>query len=228
MNEVKVFQNSEFGELSVLLIDGREHFPATACAKALGYANPHDAIKRHCKRDGVVKREGVSCTTNQHGVTTKQVVSINYITEGNLYRLIINSTLPAAQRFERWVFDEVLPAIRKQEAYVTMGQLQEVIRQATVAAVSETIRQLLPMLHKQPQGPQTLRLELVEPGMGGKTPCKLEAFPEHVRCLVDQMMDEMVAEEKLNFSRIARFCATQGYPISNPSVKWYYVRRYAE
>ena len=101
MNELKVFQNSEFGELGILLIDGKEYFPATQCAKMLGYKNARDAILRHCK--GVVKHDGVSYTTNQHGVTTEQRVSTNYIPEGDLYRLIVNSKLPAAERFERWV-----------------------------------------------------------------------------------------------------------------------------
>ncbi len=45
MTELKVFQNSEFGELSILLIDGKEYFPATQCAKVLGYADPYKAIK---------------------------------------------------------------------------------------------------------------------------------------------------------------------------------------
>lgn len=58
MNELKVFQNSEFGELSVLTIDGKEYFPASQCAKILGYSNPYDAIKKHCKEDGVVNARG--------------------------------------------------------------------------------------------------------------------------------------------------------------------------
>lgn len=111
MNELKVFQNSEFGELSVLTIDGKEYFPASQCAKILGYSNPYDAIKKHCKEDGVVKREGVSYTTNQYGVTSRQTTEIKYISESNLYRLIIRSKLPAAEKFERWVFDEVLPEL---------------------------------------------------------------------------------------------------------------------
>ena len=126
MNELKVFQNSEFGELSVLTIDGKEYFPASQCAKILGYSNPYDAIKKHCKEDGVVKREGVSYTTNQYGVTSRQTTEIKYISESNLYRLIIRSKLPAAEKFERWVFDEVLPSIRKHGAYITREKLWEV------------------------------------------------------------------------------------------------------
>ena len=99
MNELKVFQNSEFGELGVLIIDGKEFLPASQCAKILGYTNPRDAIKRHCKSEGVVKHDGVSYTTNQHGVTSQQITEIKYISEGNLYRLIIRSKLPSAENF---------------------------------------------------------------------------------------------------------------------------------
>ena len=128
MNDIKVFSNTEFGELGVMLIDGKEYFPATQCAKILGYSNPYDAIKRHCKGDGVVKREGVSYTTNQHNITTQQVTEIKYINEGNLYRLIVSSKLPAAEKFERWVFDEVLPSIRRTGGYGNIN-LEQVIAQ---------------------------------------------------------------------------------------------------
>lgn len=139
MNELKVFQNSEFGELSVLTIDGKEYFPASQCAKILGYSNPYDAIKKHCKEDGVVKREGVSYTTNQYGVTSRQTTEIKYISESNLYRLIIRSKLPAAEKFERWVFDEVLPELRKTGSYGNSVNLEEVIAK-TANAVKVLMR----------------------------------------------------------------------------------------
>jgi len=118
-NKIQVFSNKEFGQLEVLMIDGKPHFPAKECAEILGYKNPYDAISKHCKRDGVAKREGVSETTNQHGKTTLQQVERVYISEGNLYRLITRSKLPEAEKFERFVFDEVMPTIRKTGAYVT-------------------------------------------------------------------------------------------------------------
>lgn len=117
MNEIRVFENTDFGKLDVINIEGKPYFPATDCARILGYEVPRKAIWDHCKRDGVLKRNGVSLTTNQHGKTTEQVVEKSYIDEGNLYRLIIFSRLPAAEKFERWVFDEVLPTIRKQGYY---------------------------------------------------------------------------------------------------------------
>lgn len=108
MNELKIFSSSEFGELGVLDIDGKPHFPATDCAKLLGYTNPQKAIRDHCK--------GVNETvTPTHG----GMQTIKVIPEGDLYRLIVSSKLPAAERFEVWVFDDVLPTIRKHGMYAT-------------------------------------------------------------------------------------------------------------
>lgn len=104
--EIQKFNNNQFGNLEVLIVDGIEYFPATDSAKMLGYTNPHKAIKDHCK--GVNE---MLVPTN--GGQQKK----NYITEGNLYRLIINSKLPSAEKFESWVFDEVLPQIRKTGSY---------------------------------------------------------------------------------------------------------------
>ena len=92
MNELKVFSNSEFGELGVMLIDGKEYFPATQCAKILGYARPADAISAHCK--GVC----VLPTPSAGGVKKTK-----FIPECDLYRLIVSSKLPKAEEFERWV-----------------------------------------------------------------------------------------------------------------------------
>ena len=109
MNELKVFQNSEFGELDLLLIDGKEYFPATECAKMLGYENPWDALKKHCRY--LAKREV------PHPQSPDKTIEKNFIPEGDLYRLIVSSKLPEAEKFEKWVFDEVIPAIRKHGMY---------------------------------------------------------------------------------------------------------------
>jgi len=116
MNEIKIFTNSEFGELGVLVEDGKEMFPATECARILGYSNPHDAIRNHCK--GV--RELL--TPSQGGEQLK-----NFISEGDLFRLIIKSKLPAAERFEKWVFEDVLPTIRKHGIFATEKVLDEIM-----------------------------------------------------------------------------------------------------
>ncbi|WP_459501111.1 BRO-N domain-containing protein [Bacillus sp. C1] len=108
----EVFAHIEFGDLEVLEIEGKPWFPAIECAEILGYKNTFDAIIKHCLGDGVAFRE----VNTEAGKREKK-----YISEGNLYRLIISSHLPSAQRFERWVFDEVLPSLRQNKGYVVEG-----------------------------------------------------------------------------------------------------------
>ena len=106
MNELQIFNSEEFGEIRTIEIDGKPYFVAVDVATALGYATPRDAISRHCK--GVVKRDTP---------TSSGVQQMSYINEGDLYRLIMKSKLPSAEKFESWVMDEVLPTIRKTGGY---------------------------------------------------------------------------------------------------------------
>lgn len=110
MNNLEIFKNKEFGEIQIIENNGKFEFEATGIAKILGYANPYDAIQRHCKKDGVVKHEVID------NLGRKQ--DKNFINEGNLYRLTTHSKLPSAEKFERWVFDEVLPSIRQTGGYI--------------------------------------------------------------------------------------------------------------
>ena len=132
MNDVKVFENEQFGKVRTLEENGKVLFCGKDIAVALGYSNPRDALNRHCR--GVVKRDGVSITTNQHGVTSEQTVEMSYIPEGDVYRLIINSRLPQAQKVEEWVFDDILPSIRKHGMYAT----DELINNPDVAIAAFT------------------------------------------------------------------------------------------
>ena len=113
---MEVFENQEFGSIRLLQEAGKTFFCASDVAKALGYVNPYAAVKRHC-RGPLTKREGVVQKVNQYGDAGEQVVEISFITEGDVYRLIVHSKLPSAERFEHWVFDEVLPSIRKHGVY---------------------------------------------------------------------------------------------------------------
>lgn len=125
VNDIKIFENAEFGSVRTIEENGKILFCGSDVAKALGYANTRDAINRHCR--GVVKRDGVSETTNQYGAVTQQTVAMSYITEGDIYRLICNSKLPSAEKFEHWVFDDVLPSIRKHGAYMTDSALERAL-----------------------------------------------------------------------------------------------------
>ena len=121
---IEILTHAEFGQVRYIREGDSFLFCGVDVAKALGYSNPSASIRRHCKGDPLTKREGVSTTTNQHGVTSEQVVEMIYLTEGNVYRLIAHSKLPAAEKFEHWVFDEVLPSIRKHGGYIRDDLLQ--------------------------------------------------------------------------------------------------------
>ena len=112
-NNLQIFENDNFGQLRTIDDDGKIMFFATDVAKMLGYAKPQDAVSRHCRysvKRGVPHPQG------------KGTLEVNVIPEGDLYRLITHSKLPAAEKFESWVFDEVLPTIRKTGSYKTPKQ----------------------------------------------------------------------------------------------------------
>jgi prophage antirepressor-like protein len=103
-NQVQQFYNAEFGSIEILMIDGKPYFPASECAKILGYKNPRKAVSDHCPH--VTKRDiGVQTGKKTDGTPAIQITEKSFIPEGDLYRLIIRSKLRTAERFERWVFD---------------------------------------------------------------------------------------------------------------------------
>lgn len=81
MNSLQVFHSSEFGQLEIMVIDGKEYFPATEVAKILGYKNPNKAIKDHCKTPGVTIRS-VGVVTGKKADGTDAVLKQNTITKG--------------------------------------------------------------------------------------------------------------------------------------------------
>ena len=111
----------ESREIRTLLINDEPWFCAKDVCAVLGYANDSDAIKKHCREKGVAKRDSLTSGGKQ---------SLTFINEGNLYRLIIKSRKPEAQRFESWVCDEVLPAIRQHGHYQdTRGRMETLLGQ---------------------------------------------------------------------------------------------------
>lgn len=113
------FNNELFGEIRTVRIENEPYFVATDIAKALEYKDTTNAIKQHCK--WVVKHH------IPHPQSKTKTLEVNIIPEGDMYRLITNSELPSAEKFERWVFDEVLPSIREHGAYMTNEALERAI-----------------------------------------------------------------------------------------------------
>lgn len=119
MADLKIFENPEFGEIRTIEENGNVLFCGSDVATALGYSNPRDAITRHCRY--VVKRDV------PHPQSPDRKISMTFIPEGDVYRLITHSKLPSAERFESWIFDEVIPSIRKHGAYITPDTLEQMI-----------------------------------------------------------------------------------------------------
>ena len=116
MTDLQIFKNPEFGEIRTLEENGKILFCAADIAKALGYANPNKAVNDHCR-----------AITKRSTPISGKMQGINFIPEGDVYRLITHSKLSAAEKFEKWVFDEVLPTIHKHGAYMTPDKLEEVL-----------------------------------------------------------------------------------------------------
>lgn len=113
-NELMTFNHNMFGELKILIKEGKEYFPATEVAKALGYSDPYSAVKQHTKSKGWV---------NHLVLTNGGQQEKKFISKGNLYRLISRSTLPDAEKFESWIFDELLPTIHETGGYISNTDL---------------------------------------------------------------------------------------------------------
>lgn len=146
-NGMKLFQSPEFGQVRTAMNGSEVLFAATDVAKCLGYANPQQAIRQHCKEQGVTKIS--TPTENQHGAVVMQ--EMKFITKGNVIRLVANSTLPQAEKVESWIFDEVIPSVLETGGYIATKQddtPEEImaralmIAQDTITKRNERIKQL--------------------------------------------------------------------------------------
>ncbi|MCM1507389.1 MAG: Rha family transcriptional regulator [Ruminococcus flavefaciens] len=148
-NKIQTFRHEEFGKIRTIEIDGATWFCGRDVAKALGYKDTVNALKAHCKKRGVVNRH------LPHPQSPTKQIEMTFINEPNLYRLATQSKLEGAERFEGWVFEEVLPTIRKTGGYgnasLTPQQRDEIrimMKEAVETALSErdkeTVMKLIP------------------------------------------------------------------------------------
>lgn len=108
MEQLKIFENEEFGQIRTVMRDGEVWFVGKDVANGLGYSNARKALGDHVDKEdkGVTKRD-----------TLGGVQELTIVNESGLYSLVLSSKLPSAKRFKRWVTSEVLPAIRKTGSY---------------------------------------------------------------------------------------------------------------
>ena len=114
MNDIKTFNNPEFGSIRTVEVDGKPYFVGKDVAEILGYSNPRDAIN---KRVDEADKGGAKCDT------LGGAQDLTVINESGMYSLILSSKLPSAKRFKHWVTSEVLPSIHKSGGYIA-GQEQ--------------------------------------------------------------------------------------------------------
>lgn len=108
LHAFKFKDTDHFSEVRTVEIEGEIWFFGSDVAAALGYKRPSDAVRQHCRERGTVK----------HRIPTETgETDVLLVNEPNVYRLILRSQLPSAEAFETWLFEEVVPAIRKQGFY---------------------------------------------------------------------------------------------------------------
>lgn len=131
MNEIKIFNNPEFGDIRTITIEDEPWFVGKDVAAILGYKDTSDAMKRHVDEEDKLGRRFTDSGQNRE---------MYVINESGLYSLILSSKLSTAKKFKRWVTSEVLPAIRKNGMYMTdqkaydllnnSGSLADMLQQA--------------------------------------------------------------------------------------------------
>ena len=192
MQQVMLFENEEFGQLRMIFIDGKQYFMANDVAKALGYSEPKNAIARHCK--GALK---------QSYLTNGGEQEVKVIPEGDVYRLIIRSKLPKAEEFEKWVFDEVLPSIRK-----TGGYIQETNPYSIKEIVKETIYQVVPEIIK----------ELEDKEERNK---RAERELKKLEAKVKRRIERLLYSEKYSYYEISKLLKQEGIDTSAEAICFY-------
>ena len=124
MNNVKIFENAEFGSIRVTELNGEAWFVGKDVADVLGYERGTKAVVDHVDEDDRLMIDGT--TQSQFGIELGQRGGW-LINESGLYSLVLSSKLPTAKKFKRWVTSEVLPSIRKHGAYMTPEKLEEAL-----------------------------------------------------------------------------------------------------
>ena len=129
MNHIELFKNESFGEVRTITENEQVLFCAKDVASALGYKDTKKAVKDHCK-----KGRGQN---TPHPQSPDKTIEMVFIPESDVYRLIVKSKLPQAEEFEKWLFEDVLPSIRKNGGYISNQEnltQEEILAKALIVA----------------------------------------------------------------------------------------------
>lgn len=207
--EIKKFENSEFGSVRTVDVNGVIHFVAKDVALALGYANTRDAVAKRV--DDEDKIDGVAICDS---IGRKQEVTV--INESGLYSLILSSKLPNAKKFKRWVTSEILPSIRQTGSYGNLN-IEEIIAKTATAVAVEIAKQFIngSMPTVQQENKPVKR---IAKAYKYTTPSKISTLPPEVK----ERVDEMLISGEFSCQSVANFIINStGIYISQMSVNRY-------
>ena len=129
MEELQLFENSQFGRIRVIEVNSQPYFVGLDVANALGYVKPRNAISQHVDNEDALKQ----------GVPDNQglIQETTLINESGVYALVFGSKLPTAKAFKRWVTSEILPSIRKTGSYSIQHQIPQSFSEALMLAAKQ-------------------------------------------------------------------------------------------
>lgn len=199
---LQIYKNASFGEVRVLEEQGSSLFCAADICRALQYANPRDALAKHCEEEDVAKRDTL---------TAKGMQAMSYVTESGLYALIFGSKMPAAKEFKRWVTSEVLPAIRKSGGYMVSrenGSAEDLMARALLVA-QETLSRA-----SQENKQLKERVEVAE-----SKASFAEAVEASTNTILIAELSKILQQNGVNIgqNRLFAWMRTNGYLCSNPA-----------
>lgn len=197
MQEIKIFENADFGIVRTAEIDGKPYFVANDIAKSLGYVETAKAIRTHCK--GVSEMD----IPSNGGIQRMKIIP-----EGDVYRLIVRSKLPQAEKFESWVFDEVLPSIRQTGIYGNLD-IQALVSETVKQTVFEVTKQIMPLLleHNSEFNPKRRN--------------DYKGIIEKADIDIRQEVDEMLFSGRFTYAEVAVFLNENGVKTTYSSVQRY-------
>jgi len=144
MENIKIFENEEFGEIRTVELNNETYFVGKDVAEALGYADTFGALKKH-----VLDEDRLVCQIDSAGQKREATV----INESGLYALIFGSKLESAKRFKHWVTSDVLPSIRKTGTY-SVSNYQP--KATSVGEVANLLKIIERTMKAQKQSPEVI------------------------------------------------------------------------
>lgn len=197
MNEIKLFENPEFGQVRVLELEGEPWFVGKDVAEVLGYADPNKAIAMHVDDEDKLNDKTASSLGQRGGW---------FINESGLYSLILRSQLPEAKSFKRWITHEVIPSIRKTGGYIAGQETlsdEELLEKALLVAqrrIAERERQL---------EEKTRQVELMQP--------KADYFDALVDANLLTNFRDAAKELGVGQKELIDFCLESGFIYRTPT-----------